>query len=285
MTKLKILFALWIVLMLGACNTSERVAFGTHTIYGLDIDTEPTPTLSIGVDRGEVMVGPRYDNGAVPPVVASVKLKGGLFSTDVSQIYATGNAATLATKGEPIPNPKELKGGRKTMIFGTNTNLGLKVSFIGNAPKSFSFGFKRQELSVIPVGTNDKGVDTYGSVLAAIDTDTDVSLLDDSKFGYGAFFATGLAAESLAETPEIQGAFKKAAKERFFTSKYSDDSAGRKIEAFWMPGGELNTTNKAKLVAEMKKLGLDTGPGRIARLITAEEFASMRKKIVEKLKL
>lgn len=69
------------------------------------------------------------------------------------------------------------------------------------------------------------------------------------------------------------------------TLKYSDDLAGRKIEAFLMPEGELDATNKEKLEAVMVELGLTTGRGRIARLITAKEFTTMRIKVVEKLEL
>ena len=208
---------------LAAVGCSDMVAFGTHTVYGLDIDTAPQPNFAIGLDRGEAVLGYSYPNGAVSPVVASIHT-GGLFSgAAVKQTYATGDAARIVTS-ENIPPAKsdlESPDRKRRMVFGTYTNVGLKVAFAANVPKSVNFGFKRQELSLIPViKDTENGHDTYGSALAAVGTGAGWEAQDGTQFNYIAFFATGDAANHLANDDAIRAHFRNEV-EQTFTAQFA----------------------------------------------------------------
>ena len=64
------------------------------------------------------------------------------------------------------------------------------------------------------------------------------------------------------------------------------DEAGDKLQKFWMPDGKnVNAANATAIRAEMTKLGLDTGPGRLANFVTGGAFAELRVTVVEALGL
>ena len=113
---------------------------------------------------------------------------------------------------------KPLTGQREIMFFGTGTNIGLKAAFSTEAP-AFSLGYKRQEFSLIPIGTQhkqdmratyasdsmadteaiepvDQSEDVYLSVLAAFDLNIANKSFEGTGAGVSQFFATGDAAES-----------------------------------------------------------------------------------------
>lgn len=274
------------IAVLPGCNYTKTVTFGTSTMYGLNVDTEPTPTLNIGLDRTELLIGPRYKNGAVPPVVANIKAEGGLFSAGVSQIYATGDAAKIATSNQEPGSDKQLKGDREMMFFGTNTNLGIKASFVGNTPKSFNFGYKREELSIIPVGIEggDNGVDTYASVLAKINTTAQVKDANKNFMEYEAFFATGTAAENFAKNPAVRGAFEKVASDAY--AAYGADKNSKLLRKFWKPDGKsIDQTNQTALTGWMTNHGLSTQAGDITLFLSNEMFAHARAQAVRDLDL
>lgn len=206
------------VLALAGCASPDHVLFVTKTSIGIDFDSKPA-TASIAYDRIEGYIAPRYANGEIPPVVASVKSDGKIFNPEIRQIYATGDAATIATGGKAPARNRPMKGARELMFVGTTTTTGLKVGFTTGLPDSFVFGFKRKEFSYIPlatVGTGDKAHDVYPSVLASIDTAASASLdgtVKDTKLMNSQFFATGKAAALLAASSTIRSSFKALAAE------------------------------------------------------------------------
>ena len=175
---------LWSMLVLAGCATTDDVLFVTKTSLGIDFDSKPA-SASIAYDRTEGYIAPRYDNGEIPPVVASIKSDAKIFNPKISQVYATGDAAVIAVsecpkvtlaaldpkgptdtkdgsdkndcpKVTPPTTPytqKKLKGEKKLMFFGTTTTTGMKVGFTTYVPDSFVFGFRRKEYSFIPLGT------------------------------------------------------------------------------------------------------------------------------------
>ena len=102
---------------LSGCATVDDVLFVTKTSVGFELDSKPA-TANISYDRIEGYIGPRYDNGAMPPVVASIQTDGGILNPQVKQVYATGAAATnlVVGSGQPAKAPTDLSGSKK-LVF------------------------------------------------------------------------------------------------------------------------------------------------------------------------
>ena len=194
---------------LAGCANPDSVLFVTDTSLGINVESKPA-TASVAYDRIEGYIAPRYDNGALPPVVASIQTGGSIFDPRIRQVYATGAAAVRAvgTDNAPASNP-QLSGGRKLAFFGTSTTVGFKAGFdTGTAvPDSLLFGYRRKEFSFIPLGTTTDASgthDTYASALASVDSNTTTlgtgSVTGAAGVGltHSQFIATGLAADTLA---------------------------------------------------------------------------------------
>jgi len=198
----------------GGCASTDSALFVTKTSIGIELDAKPA-NVNIAYDRIEGYLGPRYDNGAIPPVVASINSDGAVFNPKVRQIYATGDAAlNVVTEKTAADDARPLSGGKKLMFFGTTTTTGFKVGFTSNVPDSVLFGFKRKEFSFIPLGTHE-GVDVYPAVLAAIDTTAGTSTVQETGLVTRQFFATGSAAEVLGTKDYIRQDFRNEAQNAF----------------------------------------------------------------------
>lgn len=213
MSRIICIFCFISLIVFTGCATKNSVLFVTKTSLGIDFEGKP-PALSIAYDRVEGYLGPRYNNGAVPPVLGRVQTDGGIFTAEVKQIYATGNAALTLAGEKLISGPTDLEGEKELMFFGTSTTTGLKVGFTENVPDSFVFGFKRKEFSYIPVGTKDNK-DFYPSVLATFDTTAKADSGVNAGLKGGQFFATGAVAEYLANNNDIRNYFNEQAKDAF----------------------------------------------------------------------
>ena len=200
------------VLVFG-CTNVDSVLFATKTSLSVvEVDSKPA-SLTVAYDRVEGYVAPRYSNGALPPVLASIESDGKIFGAGVRQVFATGAAAHSLALSQPEDSAdnqesQQLLWGptmpKKLAFFGTSTSTGLKVGFSGNIPDSFVFGYKRKEFSLIPLGTTVNGElyeDFYPSVIASIDTSASAGEGTDGKeatLKNNQFFATGSAAINLA---------------------------------------------------------------------------------------
>ena len=80
------------IALAGCASRPDTVVFVTKSSLGLDVEQTP-PSASIAYDRVEGYFGPRYESGAVPPVVAVFMTNGQLLDRRVKQLYATGDAA------------------------------------------------------------------------------------------------------------------------------------------------------------------------------------------------
>jgi len=258
------------MLTFAGCASHDHVLFVTKTSIGIDFDSKPG-TASIAYDRVEGYVAPTYANGEVPPVVASIKSDGGIFSPKIRQVYATGDAAVIATGGPSPSRAQPLKGPRgEMMFFGTTTTTGLKVGFTTTLPDSFVFGFKRKEFSYIPlvsVGTGNKAKDIYPSVLASIDTAANVSTdgkQDETALTNSQFFATGRAARNLAATPLITDAFNAIAVEAIAKQKAAvsqakdiDAAINALLDDILSNFSAAETTEQQEIVDAAKAVGVD----------------------------
>lgn len=224
MNRLHARLGLLFALLLTACASGPNtVVFVTKTSLGVDVEQTP-PTASIAYDRVEGYFGPRYDSGAVPPVVASFTTNGQLLGRDVKQVYATGDAARLlANPSAPIAADPALTGDVKPMFFGTSTTLGVKIGYeAGGSTSTFTLGYKRKELSVIPV---TQGI--FPSVLATLQTDINAATANTTSFGAGQLFATGSAATDLARRKEVRDVFMQQADAAFSAYRADERQQGR----------------------------------------------------------
>jgi hypothetical protein len=197
-------------LCVGGCAAAkDQVLFVTNTSFGAQFADKP-PTASIAYDREEGYFGPSYMNGALPPVAAVFGSGGTIFQPQVRQLYTTGAAALLATQSpgaaaEPGALTTTTDSDKRVMFFGTGTTIGLKVGFDATTgtPDSLNFGYHRVEFSQIHLG-HVGGADVYPSVLASVDTTSSATSATDTGIHIQQFFATGLAADALATTDQIQ---------------------------------------------------------------------------------
>jgi len=115
---------------------------------------------------------------------------------------------------------------RKRMYFATGTSLGLSLKTASGAPGSIHLGYKRFELSIIPLtkvyNTQNEatGAESYASTLGAIDMRiredcSSSKLTNENGNCISQFFATGEAAKGVAGQPEIIEFFGRDAGEAF----------------------------------------------------------------------
>lgn len=265
----RLVFIVMILILSTSCANVDSVLFVTKTSLGVDFDTKP-PTASIAYDRVEGYVGPRYENGAVPPVVARIQTDGRVFNTRVRQLYATGSAATLVAKPDGPVGPAVLTGEKRLMFFGTTTTTGLKVTFTGQYPDSFHLGYKRKEFSFIPLGSTidsaGNKVDIYPSVLATLDTTASADAGPSAGLLVGQFFTTGAAADLYAKDPVIQSIFKNAAADAF--SAYRASVAAQESEATRVLRCYLGVavSNLPEVWEHAHAQGLFRKPGQLAEM-------------------
>lgn len=280
------------VALLAGCADTGRVIFVTTSSFGINVDNKP-PTVSIAYDRTEGYIGPRYEDGAIPPVVASIETDGGIFNPRIRQVYATGPAAVRAV-GTPNPpeSPHEFVGDKKrTVFFGTTTTLGLKAGFGESGPDSFVLGYKRKEFSYIPLGTKSEGGvahDAYPSVLASIDTTAKVQTQASTALTTVQFFATGWAADTLAGNSKVTSVFEVKAQDALtasMTNAQIEQAKGlansqreqqgpqvTKVLAFVAPSGTVDTAKLGSLIDQANKTSPNSFSPDFKSLATSDQI-------------
>lgn len=224
MNTRRLCIALSGLLLLTACATAtDHVIFVTKTSLGLNVDSTPAGA-SFAYDRVEGFIGPRFEDGSIPPVAGSLSTNGKLFDRDIKQVYATGKAALIATGAVKPRNPADgaedktpSKEVYRTMFFGTSTVLGLQLGFAPTGIDNMVLGYKRKEISVIPISTTG-----FPSVLSMLETDVPAAARADSELGLSQFFATGTAADQLAGLPAVRRAFEDRVKTSTL-ARYDED--------------------------------------------------------------
>jgi hypothetical protein len=213
------LATLSILVMTAGCSTTKNAVFVTKSsISVVDIDKTPA-SFTFAYDRTEGVFGPNYENGAVPSVVGFISTDGDIINPEIKQLYATGEAADIVVDPSGVYKSDDkvdgLTGDREPLFFGTSTTFGFKIGVTGSDP-SLTLGYKRKEVSVIPLRKGEEGTeDVYSSVLASIDTSVDPSFGagdNNAEFENGQFFATGVAAKILASQGYMKDIFENRAK-------------------------------------------------------------------------
>jgi hypothetical protein len=229
-------------ILVSGCATNA-VTFVTNTGIGIDADTT-TQTVSIAYDRIDGYLAPRYPNGSVPPVVSSVQSSLDIFTPQIVQVYATGNAALVLAAAKPdrqvqeckyrdgdfVVDSKDSSQNKRVMFFGTSTTVGLKLGFSSAGATSLNLGYKRKEASIIPLGTTTdsekKNTDAYPSVIASINLRISTGkTIQDTTLPLSEFFATGVAADCLATLPAVHDNFDTLSKTATTAVKTSGNAA------------------------------------------------------------
>ncbi|RMF15882.1 MAG: hypothetical protein D6757_03780 [Alphaproteobacteria bacterium] len=298
-------------ILLASCSSTDRVTFVTSTVIGLDADSR-TQTTGIGYGRIEGVFGPAYQEGGVPPVYARLSSNLSVFSPEIDQLYATGNAAQLAA-GDASSNDNKGKmlGSRRSMFFGTATVFGLQLGFGTMGPQSGTLGYKRIEFSRIPIqrrgpkeNHQDKE-DIYPSVLASIRIERAKSrnesspptttssgtasppsqenpairrMVESSGVALNQFFATGDAAEALA--PILRPAYQMDAimAIQSTSATYGPDENTAAIEVMISNSASSKECNRA-LLDYARNMGISP-----TLLLYSKDFKKERKEIFDKLK-
>ena len=253
--KINYLFIAATAAILTGCAGYNTTMFMTKSNAGLDLDAKP-PTAEINISRKEAVIEPVFEKGQTPPVMASFKPHTGYGSSfqnyflGVDQTFAGGDAAkTMAmlydsptfTVGDDSIFDSALKletpitssnvfitpappGVIRPFIFGTDTQLGLKVAWSGAGgqfPDTVKLGFNRKEFAWAPITVStDKKTVKMPSFLATIeshigggvDTNQVVGTNDmNHSGGISAiqYFATGEAASRLARQKAVRDAMLK----------------------------------------------------------------------------
>lgn len=262
--------------LLAACAPSERVVFVTSTNIGINTDNS-VPALSVGFDRVEGVVGPVDDKGNMPGVFAYIDTNGGVFERNVRQLYATGKAASAIVKDKPSPSGDAEYSARTTNLgfFGTETVVGMKIGLPAGAstsPTGFTFGARRRELSMLPVGPK---LDTYPSTLAMLDTSGAVNG-KDASFGIVQFFAAGEPAQILAGTnSDIRSVFRQTAEDAL-TQRYSIERVAQSdtINDVLSCYQNVPTASKPDVWNDADQKGLFQGNAAVMAALTRDYQAS-----------
>lgn len=267
-------------ILLAGCGSSDTVVFATNTNLAVGFDASSATGL-IGYQRQEASIGPDYPKtGGIPPVVASLQSSQSFFAPSVTQYYATGDAALIATKRIAAPSLADRKKAtdltdaekcslnlgclhddhheRRVSVVATNTHVGLQIKTQTGTLSSLDFGYGRQEASVLPLLSKD-GEDFYPSSYASI-------VVDPSKDDKGVtnglaisqFFATGAAADALAGTSDVQKSFdgiaSAAAAQQQASLATSLKMTDSQYVALVSQGKQTARNNSALIDAALKKL-------------------------------
>lgn len=275
-------------LALAGCQSPDRVIFVTNSNISVGYDAA-TATGHVGYKRVEAYVGPAYpETGAIPPVVASLQSDMRFIAPSVSQLYATGDAALIATKKKDVSTSTEPEArwadikDRRLAIVGTSSHVGFIVQTMDLSLAKVDFGYGRQEASMLPLrNSSQSGKDIYPSVLASI---TVKPSGEDTAIGDGAgglkltqFIATGGAAEALAARPDVRSSFdviarsaaKDAAESAAKTLGFTDDE----YSALVSEGDDAAKNAKARVDnIVLKLLGVAAGN----RTLTGEDQAKIQ---------
>jgi hypothetical protein len=202
--------------LLAGCAAKDAVFVTKTSLSIIDADAAPA-SISIAFDRAEGYVGPRLDDGKVYPVTGYLQTTGEGLSRQVKQVFAGGQAASLVA-GAAVASPAAAGAPgcgddrvNPPLFFATSTTLGLKVGFSESAglPNAFTLGYKRKEVAAVPVSKT-----CQPSVLASLDSDAGARVQvgdPKAKLDLTQYFATGAAADVLAQLPQIQSLFQKRA--------------------------------------------------------------------------
>lgn len=266
---MKFKFLLGLISCLSACSPrDDAVQFITTSNLGINTDTE-TASASVGYDRQELIIAPIDPNtGSIHPLYADIQQDRDLTRPRIKQVFATGPAARIISSSDTSRSAKEIKelvyeeiGSEKdaiaaaqanespaatkphkktkgVVVFGTTSNIGLKLSTKSGSAE-VQLGFKRKESARIPVVTNPDGYhEQVPSLFGSLSVGTDAQLNKSpasTPFELKQIIATGAAADNAAATTEVREAVAEKIEERvkkdICGGEQTQDAEGKCVEA------------------------------------------------------
>jgi hypothetical protein len=225
------------VLALSACAQSQdRITFVTTSQIGIATDSD-TGTASVGYDRQELIIAPvDSQTGQIDPLYANIQQGGDLLNPAIKQTFATGDAAEIISVGtgsgalqqidtiktaaaerraaNTQDNQDEDNNPRKVLVFGTQSNVGFKLSLgVSQAPE-VNVGYKRKERATIPkLEENDDGAKRAASLFGSLSVRAGTPVgtqTPNADFTLKQVIATGAAAENAASSSDARAEVTKA---------------------------------------------------------------------------
>lgn len=182
--------------------------FGTATVVGAEVSgvTTAPSKVAIAYDRAEVALIPAKATGESYAVYGGFDydFAWGQRTLVLSQVFATGHAAVLASGPQQNTAPKDTSSNQNGRIFfATGTRNGLSLDLgqnLGQSVPSFLFGLKRSEVVVLPVADNTQEVNSvYADLSVVADNDGRVRAAPKDDEGDGLRQRDTIAAERLPQ--------------------------------------------------------------------------------------
>jgi hypothetical protein len=191
-------------LLLAGCASTDLVFVTKTSLSFADFDPATSGSgVTMGYSRVEGFAGYKCKGGKAPPVVAIINGADKVLSANVSQLFATGNAALVASgapKADESPSTPKSDDAER-IVFGTGTTLGLKIGYEAGKAVNLVLGHRRREAAFIPLDgewTENCKPGGVPSVFASYRTGAEASGAD-AKIRLMQVFGTGGAAEQLAD--------------------------------------------------------------------------------------
>lgn len=277
-----------LVLALGGCATQNYATFVTKTsISVIDADSAPAE-VSIAFSRTEGYKGPRFDDGTVYPVAGFLETRGAALTRATQQVFAGGRAAEIVT-GAPPSGGRANCGDKLDMpplFLATGTSLGIRIGLTdGGLPSSFNFGYRRKEATLVPVSK-----DCMPSVLATHDSDAkpDESVKGKEGLALTQYFATGTAADALANRDNVKALFRQKA-EAAVTAVAASKARNGEQSVLALKAincaGHVKDASFDRVVSHAGELGLFPTPTTAAAVLAKTPMAERRRSYAAELSL
>ena len=230
----RVLLAGTAMLATACAQHQDRITFVTTSQIGISTDSD-TGTASIGYDREELIIAPvNQSTGAIDPLYANIQQGGTLTDPTIKQTFATGEAARIISLGPGSDNDDEISAIRdeaesrraqvkslekssnnsKVLVFGTQSNIGIKLGLGASQAPEINLGYKRKERAAIPKvqdsgGSGQNAASLFGSLSVGVGVGSNGGV-GNSEFRLKQVIATGSAAENAASSEDARSEVSKA---------------------------------------------------------------------------
>ena len=187
------------------------------------------------------------------------------------------SAVDIATVGVDLATT--LVGGAPTKAILGAVSGGLTSSKI-SIDKNF---FQEKTVPVLVGEMNAQRVAARIPIIRGLREELDVYSFELSVIDLQAYYEAGTfigALQSIQKSSGVKQAEAEAELRIVLDDIYGVDPNSTKLREFWKPGGIVNNANRTRIDDCMASVGLATGPGTLAGLITGKSQAEDRRRVV-----